>query len=61
MQANLVPDCAEPGCAFMFGASHGLGVSLGKACYSSFGTSAIESPRWKCRAGGLTDATHLGD
>jgi transposase-like protein len=29
---------------------HGLGVSAGKPFYSSFGTSAIGSRRWKCMA-----------
>lgn len=57
MQAEHVRERAAPSCPITSCANHGLGVSLGKAYYSAFGTSAIGSPRWKCKACGKTFST----
>lgn len=43
------PSCPDEACA-----NHEIPVSQGKAFYSSFGHTAIGSPRWKCKACGKT-------
>ncbi len=43
------PSCPDEACA-----NHSVPVSAGKAFYSSFGQTAIGSPRWKCKACGKT-------
>ena len=43
------PSCPDEACA-----NHEIPVSEGKAFYSSFGQTAIGSPRWKCKACGKT-------
>ncbi len=43
------PSCPDPACS-----NHDVPVSAGKASYSSFGKTAVGSPRWKCKACGKT-------
>ena len=43
------PSCPEESCP-----NHTVPVSAGKASYSSFGKTAVGSPRWKCKACGKT-------
>lgn len=56
--AKAAPSCPNDACS-----NHAVPVSAGKASYSSFGVTAIGSPRWKCKACGKTfsaakSATH---
>ncbi len=48
------PSAEEPACPDAACANHSVPVSEGKAFYSSFGQTAIGSPRWKCKACGKT-------
>lgn len=54
MRDELMPEPTEPCCPDEACSNHGLGVSVGRAYYSSFGSSAIGSQRWKCKACGKT-------
>lgn len=49
-RARMRPKLSEPCCPHEDCHQHGLGVSAGKPFYSSFGKTAIGSPRYKCMA-----------
>jgi transposase-like protein len=54
---RMRPVIAEACCPDESCSNHGIGVSVGKAFYSSFGTSTIGSKRYKCKACGKTFST----
>ncbi|MDE2609792.1 MAG: hypothetical protein KGL61_09455 [Burkholderiales bacterium] len=57
MAASAEAHSSEPCCPNEDCDHHGLGVSVGKPFYSSFGSTKAGSPRWKCMACSKTFST----
>lgn len=53
MRAELAPK-PDPSCPDESCSNRDVPVSAGKSAYSSFGKTAVGSPRWKCKACGKT-------